>query len=114
MDKQSAPMPQYAPSGPPPPSYQGPSQGYMQQPQYQQYPPQQAQYAAYPPQPVSPYIATTAVTFIPAQHACANGHVINESFTVCGWLWLIFCFPVGLLCCLTMKDRRCMRCGGRF
>merc|ERR1712080_468514 len=30
---------------------------------------------------------------------------LAESYTVCGLIWAFCCFPCGLLCCLTMKDK---------
>jgi hypothetical protein len=36
---------------------------------------------------------------------------LSESYTVCGLVWAICCFPCGLLCCLTMKDKKCRGCG---
>lgn len=43
---------------------------------------------------------------------CRNGNLI-EDFTCCGICLAIFFFPLGLICCLLMKERRCTRCGAR-
>lgn len=45
---------------------------------------------------------------------CSNGHDISSSFTCCGFAWAVFCFPIGLICCLTQRQRRCRKCGGQF
>jgi len=108
-----------------PPDYAHPPQQ-----QYQQYPPQQQQQAPYPPQsyPQQPYPQQPQQqqsqygqpTTIPAYNAnpgpCGAGgaHQIREDFTCCGIFLGIFFFPIGLICCLTMKDRVCVRCGVKF
>ena len=75
--------------------------------------------------------------------AAGGGHSIKEEFTACGLVSPRVCccypaarkmayshlprlpllssqvcgillFPIGLICCLTMKDRTCMRCGMKF
>jgi hypothetical protein len=46
--------------------------------------------------------------------AAGGGHSIVEEYTACGLVCGIVMFPVGLICCLTMKDRTCMACGMKF
>jgi len=46
--------------------------------------------------------------------AAGGGHEIVDEFTACGLVCGIVLFPVGLICCLTMKDRTCMQCGMKF
>ena len=36
---------------------------------------------------------------------------IEERFSLCGVLIGIVCFPLGLLCCLMMRDKYCTNCG---
>lgn len=36
---------------------------------------------------------------------------IESNFTCCGILLGIVCFPVGLICCCCMKEKKCRRCG---
>ncbi|XP_044260861.1 brain protein I3-like [Tribolium madens] len=93
---------------PPPP--------YYEQPQPFSSPPQ----APYNPQP--------AVTAAPASTHVTNVHVSTQpamggtcpichagkftgSFTLCGWLCCLFCFPCGIICCLCMRKKKCSHCG---
>lgn len=41
---------------------------------------------------------------------CAHAVQTND-FTVCGIVLAIVFFPIGLLCCLVMTERRCVHCG---
>ena len=45
--------------------------------------------------------------------ACRVG-VMEDDFTCLGLLCAIFFFPVGILCCLLLKTRRCSNCGAYF
>ncbi|XP_065089330.1 membrane protein BRI3 [Ochlerotatus camptorhynchus] len=45
--------------------------------------------------------------------ACRIG-MLEDDYTCCGICCAIFCFPVGILCCLAMKNRRCTNCGAQF
>jgi len=118
-DVPMSPYPQqaaYPPqAGYPPQGY--PPAGYPPQ-QYPGYPPPGPYGAPYYPPPAaaaSPTTTTTAINFAGGGGGkCAEGHSIKESFTTCGIVWAILFFPFGLACCLTMKDRRCVRCGGTF
>lgn len=40
--------------------------------------------------------------------------VMEDDFTCLGLLCAIFFFPVGILCCLLLKTRRCSNCGAYF
>ncbi|BFZ03119.1 hypothetical protein BsWGS_06158 [Bradybaena similaris] len=45
--------------------------------------------------------------------ACRVG-VLEEDFTCLGVLCAILFFPIGILCCLAMRQRRCANCGAVF
>jgi len=45
--------------------------------------------------------------------ACRTG-VLEDDFTCLGVCCAIFFFPVGILCCLAMRQRRCPNCGAVF
>ncbi|CAG5124921.1 unnamed protein product [Candidula unifasciata] len=45
--------------------------------------------------------------------ACRVG-VLEEDFTCLGVFCAIFFFPIGILCCLAMRQRRCANCGAVF
>lgn len=72
---------------------------------------------------VPPYGATHATTtvIIPqpeiivvgACPACRVG-VLEDDYTCLGVLCAILFFPLGILCCLAMKNRRCSKCGAYF
>lgn len=99
--------------------------GYAQPPQPQpgyppaQYPPQQtAQPVMSAPAVQQPQAAQQTIVITQGPVATGNCPVcragnITEDFTCCGICLAIFCFPIGLICCLLMKDRRCTRCGAR-
>jgi hypothetical protein len=39
-------------------------------------------------------------------------HQWGESYyPTCAYLWAVFVFPIGILCCLRMKVRNCVKCG---
>ncbi|XP_063697501.1 membrane protein BRI3 [Culicoides brevitarsis] len=40
--------------------------------------------------------------------------MLNEEFTCCGIFCAIFFFPLGILCCLCMKEKVCTNCSARF
>jgi len=96
-------------------------QGYPQQgyPQQGYIPPQQGVVYGQPvnfQQPI--YNAQPQVTTVVIQGGgnCSAGgsHVIDEDFTICGILCCILFFPLGVLCCLAMRERRCTKCQVRF
>jgi len=45
--------------------------------------------------------------------ACRVG-VLEDDFTCLGVCCAIFFFPLGILCCLAMRQRRCPNCGSVF
>ncbi|XP_012936933.1 brain protein I3 [Aplysia californica] len=45
--------------------------------------------------------------------ACRVG-VLEDDYTCCGVLCAILFFPLGILCCLAMRQRRCTHCGAVF
>ncbi|KAH3864533.1 hypothetical protein DPMN_027553 [Dreissena polymorpha] len=42
--------------------------------------------------------------------SCGVG-VMREKYTCCGVLLGIIFFPIGIICCCMMKERKCIRCG---
>ncbi|OQR89512.1 hypothetical protein ACHHYP_06245 [Achlya hypogyna] len=55
------------------------------------------------------------VMVVPGQTLTAGGHcahsVQSDDFTCCGICLGILCFPIGILCCLLMRERKCVHCG---
>ncbi|ODM95487.1 Brain protein I3 [Orchesella cincta] len=113
---------------PPPPGQAGvwqptitPGQPGVYQPNWQ--PPSQH---AYPQQqqPARPTVITvhTSPAYQPQQGtvlvmgncpSCRVGNLQNQ-FDICGVLIAILFFPIGILCCLCMMERRCSHCRARF
>ncbi|KAK7507851.1 hypothetical protein BaRGS_00000816 [Batillaria attramentaria] len=105
-----------------------PQQGYGAVPGQAGYPPQggynQPQ-GGYPPAGAPPAGAVPTyqynVTMQPTQRvvvvggcpACRVG-VLEDDFTCLGVLCAILFFPIGILCCLAMRQRRCAHCGATF
>jgi hypothetical protein len=99
---------------------QAPYQPYAQYPAQGPQPAYPVQYApqgAYPQQQgvyAQPYIATPATTIITAvQYGCPSCGCPNvvEDFSCLGVCLAIVFFPIGILCCLVMRDQRCANCG---
>lgn len=44
---------------------------------------------------------------------CQNG-VLVDDYGFCSIFLAIVFFPIGILCCLLMKERVCTNCGARF
>ncbi len=40
--------------------------------------------------------------------------MLDTEFTCMGLCCAIFCFPIGILCCLALRQRRCNFCGAIF
>eukprot|EP01122_Echinamoeba_exundans_P003949 TRINITY_DN13994_c0_g1_i1.p1 TRINITY_DN13994_c0_g1~~TRINITY_DN13994_c0_g1_i1.p1 ORF type:complete len:114 (+),score=19.74 TRINITY_DN13994_c0_g1_i1:105-446(+) len=59
-------------------------------------------------QPVQPQ---TTVVVVGAGCPHCNRGVMQENFTCPGICLGILCFPIGLVCCFLMRERRCTACG---
>ncbi|CAG9087060.1 hypothetical protein JYU34_021550 [Plutella xylostella] len=92
-------------------------------PQQGAYPPPPPGYTPYgPPPPGSAFVPNYGATniIIPppiiavgACPACRVG-ILEDDFTCLGILCAILFFPIGILCCLALKNRRCSNCGAYF
>ncbi|XP_014778815.1 brain protein I3 [Octopus bimaculoides] len=101
----------------PPPSYQESEHfksntGYTgnygsmnQQPMPSYYPPHQHTTVTVQPPP--------QVVVVGGCPACRVG-ILEDDFTCLGVLCALLFFPVGILCCLAMRQRRCPNCGAIF
>ncbi|KAG7208278.1 hypothetical protein KM043_014521 [Ampulex compressa] len=45
--------------------------------------------------------------------ACRVG-IIEDDYSCLGLLCAVFCFPLGLICCMLLKTKRCSNCGAYF
>ncbi|XP_052264965.1 brain protein I3-like [Dreissena polymorpha] len=97
----------------PPPAY-GANPPNYNQPVYQQPPPVHNPAPMFMAQQSSQVVVVNAGgnsrDYPPGTCQRCGGH-IGTKFTVCGILLCIFCFPLGLLCCLLMTEKRCDNCG---
>uniref|UniRef100_A0A1Y1MED6 Membrane protein BRI3 n=1 Tax=Photinus pyralis TaxID=7054 RepID=A0A1Y1MED6_PHOPY len=87
--------------------------------------PQNDQFSNVPmyPQMIGPNYGSTApntTIIVPPQiitvgacPACRIG-VLEDDYTCLGLLCAILFFPIGILCCLALKNRRCSACGAYF
>ncbi|XP_072947284.1 membrane protein BRI3-like [Epargyreus clarus] len=106
----------------------GPQPSFVPPPQSQPgvhagpYPPPPPGYTPYGTTPTAPYVPTYGATsiIIPppiiavgACPACRVG-ILEDDFTCLGILCAILFFPLGILCCLALKNRRCSNCGAMF
>ncbi|XP_026482045.1 brain protein I3-like isoform X2 [Ctenocephalides felis] len=59
--------------------------------------------------------ALLQVPFSPA-NSCPNCGVgfVTDNYSCCAVCLGACCFPLGLLCCLGMKERSCVNCGAAF
>lgn len=55
----------------------------------------------------------TEIIVINGCPACRIG-VLEDDYTCLGVCCAIFLFPVGILCCLALKNKRCTNCGAQF
>ncbi|XP_035260862.1 membrane protein BRI3-like [Anguilla rostrata] len=103
------------PPAPPPPHFQQPPPPY-QYPDGQGYPQTSVQ-----PPPVSQQpnyggtytIIQPSVVVVGGCPACRVG-VLEDDFTCLGILCAIVFFPIGILFCLALRQRRCPNCGATF
>lgn len=70
--------------------------------------------------PPQPQITTQYITVVPTDilrvggcSVCRIG-VLEDNFPCLGIFCAIFFFPVGILCCLALKNKRCSNCGFEF
>lgn len=55
----------------------------------------------------------TEIIIINGCPACRIG-VLEDDYTCLGLCCAIFLFPLGILCCLALKNKRCTNCGAQF
>ncbi|KAK8738208.1 hypothetical protein OTU49_004106, partial [Cherax quadricarinatus] len=104
---QTGPPPPYS-ATPPPLGFQGPSQQsmYMQQQQQPVYVQQHGSTTVVTTQPLPSSVVLVTGANCPA---CRAGFLRSE-FTCCGIFLAICFFPIGMLCCFLMMERRCSNC----
>ncbi|XP_014676441.1 PREDICTED: brain protein I3-like [Priapulus caudatus] len=71
---------------------------------------------AYPQQQPSTVIVQpshTQVVYVGGCPACRVG-VLEDDFTCLGICCAVLLFPLGIICCLAMRQRRCPNCGAVF
>ncbi|XP_046549775.1 brain protein I3-like [Haliotis rubra] len=56
---------------------------------------------------------TSQVVVVGGCPACRVG-ILEDDFTCLGVLCAILFFPIGILCCLAMRQRRCANCGAIY
>ncbi|XP_030753466.1 brain protein I3 [Sitophilus oryzae] len=101
----------YQGTAPPPPYTAQPGQ-YL--PEYPNFVRTQQGYGAIPPATTVIITQTQPdVVIIGACPACRVG-VLQDDFTCLGVLCAIFFFPLGLLCCLALREKKCRNCGATF
>ncbi|KAL5018364.1 hypothetical protein ScPMuIL_004086 [Solemya velum] len=112
----TAPYPQGQPSGPYPSGQ--PTGPYPSGQPTGPYPPGQPS-GPYPPGGVPSYqqygvvVTQPQVVMVGGCPSCRVG-VLEEDFTCLGVCCAILFFPLGILCCLAMRQRRCPNCGAVF
>ncbi|XP_060552482.1 membrane protein BRI3-like [Ruditapes philippinarum] len=94
---------------PPPPQYQ---------PQPNQVNPQ-----AYPPPYGQPQIQQQSNVVVISQPGVPRGTgncphcgigFVKTNYTLLGFLILLIFFPIGIICCLLMTEKRCSHCGAKY
>lgn len=63
--------------------------------------------------PTGPTVINKEIIVIGGCPSCRVG-VLDDNYTCCGICCAIFCFPIGILCCLACKNKRCKNCGAEF
>ncbi|CAG0882802.1 unnamed protein product [Darwinula stevensoni] len=63
-----------------------------------------------------PQSTVTIVThqLAPGQCPTCQAGVLVDDFTCCGITMAICFFPIGILCCLAMQEKKCSNCGSTF
>ncbi|KXJ21721.1 Brain protein I3 [Exaiptasia diaphana] len=103
------------PSAPPPPTappvYQT-QPGYNEPPKYQGAPPDYRGYQGVSAPPGYQTVPTTTTVVVRGGNcpACNIGYTHSE-FTILGICLAILFFPIGILCCLLLTEKRCNNCG---
>lgn len=97
-------------------------------PSYPGYPMPSAQQGAPPPgmnpypdlqgapqtvQPQAGQAQQPTVVVIGGCPSCRNG-ILEDEYGCCAICLAICCFPVGIVCCLLMKERKCSNCGAVY
>ena len=93
------------PSAPPPPPPQTTNVSIT----YQAPPPQQPIV-----QPQAPIIIQQDVPRAGACYKCGRGVPVDDCCTFCGVFWCIMLFPIGLLCLICCKKKKCSNCGTNY
>lgn len=102
----------YPPAGPPPPGAQ-PAYGTVVIPPHMLPPPHQPGMGVISPTTVVAVQPAESIILVGGCPACRVG-VLEDDFTCAGICMAIVFFPLGVLCCLAMKQRRCPNCGATF
>ncbi|KAL7734671.1 hypothetical protein ACLKA6_010968 [Drosophila palustris] len=80
-------------------------------------PPNLSTYGAFETTPVSIVVQPAAlpaeIIVIGGCPSCRIGY-LEDTFSPLGLCCAIFFFPVGILCCLAMREKRCSNCGATF
>ncbi|XP_071540038.1 membrane protein BRI3-like [Panulirus ornatus] len=67
-----------------------------------------------PQQAAPPAVVATPVVIMGQTCPTCKTGLIQSEFTACGICLAICCFPVGLVCCYLMRERRCSNCKASF
>ncbi|EDW93271.1 brain protein I3 [Drosophila yakuba] len=76
-------------------------------------------YGAFETTPVSvviqpaPVALPTEIIVVGGCPSCRIGY-LEDTYSACGLCCAIFFFPLGILCCLAMREKRCYNCGTVF
>ncbi|KAH8307272.1 hypothetical protein KR044_008699, partial [Drosophila immigrans] len=80
-------------------------------------PPNTSTYGSFETAPVSiivqPAPLPAEIIVIGGCPSCRIGY-LEDTFSPLGLCCAIFFFPVGILCCLAMREKRCSNCGATF
>ncbi|EDV90424.1 brain protein I3 [Drosophila grimshawi] len=75
-----------------------------------------ASYGAFETTPVSIVVHPSQPAQIFLINACPSCRIgyLEDTFSPLGLCCAIFFFPLGILCCLAMREKRCSNCGATF